>query len=246
MTGKTSLSISGSDSIQRFIGVSDGLQSDNYGGSAELSHRIDARTSISGSYHYGQSSYTDEPGSFESQGATLSLNRQLTRQLSVGLAGGPERIGGSSITGVGPEYTYNANAHLSYTARGESGMTTSAGFSRSSNAGSGVSLGAETDSVFASVSRRLAQSLQGSVSVAYAQNTSVQVLSTDNFESKSVVGGGQLSRALTRTLSVFASYSAQHQVAQGVSQGIAPLQGLVQTLAFGITYSPSEVRLGRQ
>ena len=107
-------------------------------------------------------------------------------------------------------------------------------------------MGAETDSLFASISRRLAQSLQGSASVNYAHNTSLDVLSTDSLDTQSVVGSAQLSRALTRTISAYASYSAQHQISQGVAQGIAPLQGLVQTLAFGVTYSPSEVRLGRQ
>ena len=244
LTGKTSLSFSGSDAIQRFIGGSEGLQSDSYGGSAALSHRIDARTSISASYHYGQSSFAGEPGSFESQGATFSYSRQLTRQLSFGAGGGPERIGGSSITGEGPDYTYNANVHMSYAGRDEGGTTYSVSYGRSTNAGSGVSAGAETDSVTGSVSRRLAQSLQGSASVSYSDNKSLQVLSFDNFDSKSVVGSGQLNRALTRTISAYASYSAEHQVAQGVAQGITPLQGLVQTLAFGITYSPSEIHLG--
>jgi len=248
LTGKTSLGVNGQDSIQRFIGATagDALESNSYGGGANLSHRIDARTSVSASYHYSNFSYTSIPGSFDSQGVTFSYNRQLTRQLSVGLGGGPERIGGSSLTGVGPEYTYNADLHLSYTSRAESATTTSIGYTRSSNAGSGVSAGAETDSLFASVSRRLAQSLQGSASVNYSHSTSLDILSTDSLDTTSVVGSGQIGRALTRTISAYASYSASHQISQGVAQGISPLQGLVQTLGFGVTYSPSEVRLGRQ
>ena len=118
--------------------------------------------------------------------------------------------------------------------------------SESASAGSGVSAGAETDSLFASVSRRLAQSLQGSASVNYSHSTSLDILSTDSLDTTSVVGSGQIGRALTRTISAYASYSASHQISQGVAQGISPLQGLVQTLGFGVTYSPSEVRLGRQ
>jgi hypothetical protein len=248
LTGKTSLNINGQDVIQRFIGsdANAALESNGYGGGVSVSHRIDARTSFSASYHYNNFSYTALSGSIASQGATFSYNRQLTRQLSVGLGGGPERIGGSTLTGAGPNYTYNADLHASYSSSGESATSYNVGYIRSSNAGSGVSAGAETDSLFVSASRRLAQSLQGSISLSYSNNTSLDILSTDSFTSKSVVGSGQLGRALTRTISVFASYTAQHQISNGIAQGIAPLQGLVQTLSFGVTYSPSEVRLGRQ
>ena len=114
-----SLSINGSASWQilRFTG-DEGIDSDTETGSVGPTYRIDARSSASANavYTYTKDTYAGADYPFTSEGVTFQYQRQLTRFLSMTVAGGPQRTAGSGatealipsqITGVG-----NAGADL--------------------------------------------------------------------------------------------------------------------------------------
>jgi hypothetical protein len=250
LTGSTSLAAQGNYSIQRFLGGAGGLQSNSYSLGGSLQHRIDARSSFSVQYSYSDSSYVASTQTVAFQGGILSYNRMLTRHLSFNAGAGPQYVGASAATGNTPLLDYQLNGGLSY----QTGTNTSASvaFARGVTGGQGVSYGGESDSVSAGVSRRLGRSLGVSGSFSYSKTTSlggsisqlgelIPAVDSNGF-STSV----QANRAIGRNLSVYVSYSLQHQKYQGESQGISPLNGNVQTVALGITYSPESIHLGRQ
>ncbi len=244
LTGSTGLSASGNYGIERFLSGSGGLESDTAAGSGGLNHRIDARTSASVNVSYATSTYVGYPLSFSSQSATLGYRRQLTRKFSLNLVAGPERTSSSSQYGIGPSLSYTADVHLTYAGNPVHGTQYSGGYTRSSNAGSGVSFGARTDSYNFVASRTLTQTISGAAQVAYMTNTSLQVIAQNAFNTHSETASVQVNVALRRTLSAYGSYTALRQTISGTAPGLAALNGVSQTLGFGITYSPATLHLG--
>jgi hypothetical protein len=64
------------------------------------------------------------------------------------------------------------------------------------------------------------------------------------FSFHTTVAGVQVSRALARSLSAYASYTLQNQSNQGTAAAVDLFSGLSDVAGFGITFSPSAVRLG--
>ncbi len=244
LTGKTSLSGSAFYSIQRFLDDSSAIESDSLNGGGSLSHRLDARTSITGSYFYSRFTYADQPEEFTSQGATFTYTRQLTRHLNLSLGAGPQFIGATA--GGNAIYTYSADTHLTYTGSSASASSLSASYVRATTSGFGTGFGAENDSFSLSGTRRITRSVQPSAQVSFTRSVGLSPVAGAALETDTFVAGTQLSRALNRVFSVYGSYTAEHQTYSGSFQGINPISGLVQTLAFGVTYSPASLHVGRR
>jgi hypothetical protein len=246
LDGRTSLSGNGSYSIQRFVNDSNAIKTDSLGGGGSLSRRLDARTSLSGSYYYNQFSFVNDPGAFTSQGITVTYGRTLTRRLNLSVGGGPALIGGSSSTGRNSTLTYSADVRVTYSGGVASAAALTASYVRSANGGSGASFGSETDTYSLSGSRRITRSFQPSGQLTFTRNSGLYVAGSPPLVTETIVASVQANRALSRVISAYGSYTAQHQTFVGSSQGINPLNGLSQTLAFGVTYSPRSIHVGRQ
>jgi hypothetical protein len=252
LTGSTSVSAEGGYTIQRFLGDSTGLETDAYVAGGQVQHRIDARSSFSAQYSYNNFTYVDASESFNFQSAVASYKRSLTRNISVSLGAGPEIIGGSVITGGSALYNYRLNGSLAYASATERGVSATLAFSRGTNGGQGASYGGESDSFAASASRHFGRSLGVAATFAYSKTTSLQGLQAQtallfpSVNANAYTASVQANRAIAHNLSVYASYSLQRQTYLGTTQGISPLNGNVQVVAFGITYSPETIHLGRQ
>jgi hypothetical protein len=238
LTGSTSLQFSGNYTIERFLNALDAIQTDTYGVSAGVSHRIDARTSISANYAYTDFSYVGVDGAFTTQGVTVNVSRSLTRQLSVTLGAGPQYIGASALDGTPGRLNYTVDARIGYTGNVRSGSSMALSYVRSVNSGSGVTFGAENDTVSLIASRRFLRAIGTGAQINYSQNTGLQQLPGTQLNTQSLVASGQVSRAFSRVLSAYASYSWQHQSYSGDALGVTPFNGVSQTLGFGLTYSP--------
>jgi hypothetical protein len=240
LTGATSLQLSGSYSILRFVGNSanNGIDNNSESGSIGLNHRLDARTNIGGNYAYSQFTYGSQPG-FSSQTASIDYSRQLSRRLMMNLAAGPQW----SNTGTGQNASTNVNlfaaASLNYSTNF---ANYSLGYSRGNNSGSGVVQGARSDSANISASRTFKRVWNGAVNVSYTDSTSIS--SGPTFSSDTTIGGAQLSRAIARSLSVYASYTLEHQTTSGAAAGVNAFSGTYQTASFGLTYSPTSIHFG--
>ena len=237
----------GSLSIQRFIGDNSGLalNSTAEGGSAGLSYHFSARDSLTGNYNYSTFSYSGNPYSFSSQGATIEYGRQWSRRFGTAVYVGPEIIGGSSIAFSGNSVQIAAGANASYASR-----TTaySVGYNRGVNNGSGVIAGSFSDGIVASAHRQFGRSWFLSSSLGYSRSTSLPNFLFYGYDSKGVSFGTQASRALGRRFAGFVNYTVQDQTvsATGGTQ-VAPnaFNGVYQVVGLGISYSPRNISVGR-
>jgi len=247
LTGKTALTGTGYYGIERFPGYTGGIQTDTYDIRGGVLHRFNSLQSLAVDYSYTHFSYVNITGQFEAQGVSATYKRQFTRKLLVSLGAGPQVISSYSLTHRPASASYTADVSATYVGSAAAGFAATGTFKRSANGGSGITFGAINDTLSGSVTRRLTRSLQFTALGTYSQSNGLQLITAIPIDTKTVVGSTQVNRAFTRTLSVFVSYTLQHQSIQGYSStSINPLNGLQQILGFGLTYSPNAVRLGRQ
>jgi hypothetical protein len=71
------------------------------------------------------------------------------------------------------------------------------------------------------------------------------VLNPTSYTTNALVGGVQINRSILRNLSGYFSYTAQRQTVAGPVSSNA-LNGLTQSFAAGISYSPSGLHFGHQ
>ncbi len=238
--GGNVVSGSGTWVTQRFVGDSSGFASDNdlYSGTGAFTHRIDALNSVSGGYTYSKSSYVGSPVSFESQSLNLQYMRRWSRTLAMDISAGPEYTTGTFAASL----NYAVNASVTYSGEKFSGA---ASYIRATNNGSGVVLGARSDSASVSASRGLGRDWSASSSFIFSRTESLDQTLPSSYAAHTLVGAAQLSRQLSHNLSTYASYTLQRQTTgQNLSLQQA-FSGISQTVGFGITYAPRAVRLDR-
>jgi hypothetical protein len=254
LTGKTSISASGTYSIYRFLDSattstshsSAGLDNDSIGGSAGLIHQLNARSSYGGSYSYSSFSFPSNTlgvpaPDFNSQTASAFASHQFTRRLSASISAGPQWTS-VGTPGSSPSLSLFVSALTSYSAKNYS---TSLSFSRSTNSGFGVVGGAISNSVNLSVNHTFAVVWNTAATFSYAQSSSLPGPKVPSFSGNTYVAGGQVSRAIARSFSCYASYTLEEQSTTTVS-AVDLFTGTSQVVGFGITFSPSALHLGRQ
>ena len=253
ITGKTSINGSGSYTTMRFldssissIGASSaGLDNNSITGGGGITHQIDTRTSYGANYTYTDFTY---PGNsfgvltpnFASQTASAMFSHKFTRKLSLTASAGPQWT--TSSSGNGTYLSAFADASANYTARS---FESSLAFVRSTNNGFGTVAASISDSVSFSANRKFAVVWNLSVSSAYAHTSTLALGNVPSSSINTAVEGIQLSRAIARNLSGYAAYSFEDQSISG-ARTFNTFSGISQLIAFGITYSPSSIRLGRQ
>jgi hypothetical protein len=246
LTGKTSIQVSGTYTTLRFLGNSssnsNGVETTGESGTIGLSHRIDARDSLSGNYSYSNFSYGSTQPGFNSQTASMDYSRQFTRQLSMDIAAGPQWTSVSN-GGQSPQVSINAyvSASLAYSVQL---ANFSVGYSRSTNSGFGVLDGARSDSVRFSASRTFDKVWNGSVTASYSRTTSLSSIGPASYAPSTEVVSAQISRAIARSLSTYASYTLENQSSSASTVGVNAFSGYFQVVGFGLTYSPTSIHVG--
>jgi hypothetical protein len=127
-------------------------------------------------------------------------------------------------------------------------MNYSLRYSHGVNGGSGVQPGAISDNVTASAGRSFGREWAASATFGFSHTTGLLALfpATANLTgaTNTEYGSLQVTRGFTRTISGYASYTAQ---AQSVDQSISSpnvFSGISHTFGFGVTWSPQSKRLG--
>ncbi len=253
LTGKTSLLASGSYSLMRFLGdtggtsasISPGLDSDGDAASLGLNHRIDARAALGGNYAYSRNTYSGynfgvPTPAFSTQTASLLYTYQFTRKLAISLSAGPQWIG-IATPGNTPSLSLFANLSATYTGKFSNASLL---YTRGANSGFGVVDGSISSSVTFSAARTFDRVWLCAVSAAYTQTTGLPSAISLPFSFHTTVAAAQVTRALTRSLSAFTSYTVQNQSNQGAQAAVDLFSGLTQVAGFGLTYSPTAVRIG--
>jgi hypothetical protein len=171
-----------------------------------------------------------------------TFQRSLTRSLSASVSAGPAWIGGSTLQS---SVIFSGTASLTYLRKNGN---FSLGYSHGVNGGSGVQPGSVSDNLYLTASRSLSQNWLGSASTGYSHTDGLQLTQAVNYPTGSIstfYGGLQVTRALGRRLSAYASYTAQQQSISQSLVGQNAFNGVGQTFGIGISYTPQSTRLGQ-
>lgn len=239
VTGRTSVAVAGTQNILRLPGGNSttGVESDTDGGSASVSYRSNARTTISGNVIYNHFSYLSSPLTFDSEAVTAELTRQWSAHLTTDLSAGPQN---TSTSGEPNKLNYTLAASATYQLQR---TNLQASFNRSTNSGAGVTFAQRSNSLNVNASRTLSRYSSAAIFVSYTSSTSLAtVLLPVTAPFHSTVAGAQGSRTLGRNLSAYASYTLQRQANQG-TLSVNALNGVSQSFGFGFTYSPRPIHL---
>ncbi|MCU1322101.1 MAG: hypothetical protein JWM43_1750 [Acidobacteriaceae bacterium] len=248
LTGRTSISGTGSYGILRFIdGV--GFSSDQVSGQVGINHQLDRRSSIGLNAQYSAYSYGINSTSFQSRGLNLTYSRTLTKELSVQGSAGPQwtnsflslPIAGSGITTpvlVPSRLGLSASASLLYM---HHHFNSSVIYSRGVNSGSGLQIGSVADTLSGQVGRGWGRDWSGSLSMSYARTTGLALPGTFT----SVYGGAQVTRRLGQKFSAYMSYTAIQQSTPNSLLGLNAYNGLTHSIGVGVTFAPRRTRLNQ-
>jgi hypothetical protein len=119
-------------------------------------------------------------------------------------------------------------------------------YTSGANAGYGVAGGAHSNSVSFAAGRTFAQVWNGGATSSFTQSSGLPGLGSASYSLHTYVEAGQISRAIVRSISVYASYTFEDQSNPGSAQTVDLFSGISQVVGFGFTYSPSAIHFGRQ
>jgi hypothetical protein len=208
LTPRSSITLGGIFGILRFTDPGN-VDSNDYIGTAGYNYEITRNNTIGVVYRYSAYHYLDNPQAIGDQMIQGAFGRKITGRLALQLTAGPEitnyrlPLAGSTktqyVTGTG-------SAYLTYAfARG----STSAGYFHGGTAGSGVFVGAITDTFTVSATRKLTRVWSGDLHLGYAHNrnseTSGSVTTTGY---NTLYGVASLLRPLGRNGNLSIGYSA--------------------------------------
>ena len=221
----------------------DGQETNTLSANATVTRRLNARSSVSGEYMYSLYSYpasslTGSLGSsFTSTGnsTVVSYHRQWTRGFSTSAEIGPEWIQSAESTVVPSSTRVTTNASAIYQYKFEAA---SVNYTRGTNGGAGLYLGAESDVVSLNFSREIGRKTIVGLTTAYLRTGGLN--SSEAVDG--VYGAVQVSRPLSRYISMFANYTAIDQWSNTPLPSNA-LDALYSVVAFGIGYSPRGIHL---
>jgi len=213
----------------------DGLDINQLMANAQLTRRLNARNSLTGTYTFSQYSYPDFSFSFQSNTGLFGFRRAWNAKISSVISAGPEWKGSSDSARVPSSITYAVNAAANYRYRSVEASLT---FVRAASNGGGYLFGAETDSASANYTREFRKMLTLGVTADYRHLSGL----IDNGVTNSKFGGAQVTRQFGRHFTAFASYTAIDQSSSSQLPDNA-LNTVVQVIGFGVSYSPRKIHL---
>lgn len=254
INGLTSVSGTGTYAFLRFLDDNAGLNTSQYGGSAALNRRINARTRVSANAAYTVFTYNGGL-SFDTRGINFEIQRLVTRFINLDVSVGPQWLKSSDQALIPSTTSVAVSSSLVYSRRQ---TTASIGYSRGANGGSGVQPGGISNSAQALAQHNFGRDWSTSASLSYSHTTSLA--STGSFlpgnvpagyflpgTLNSVYGGLQANRRISQRWSAYASYTAQHQSSSNSNGSISPyaFQGTSNIVGVGVSFTPRAARLGQ-
>jgi len=228
---------SASYSILRFLDNSGGfLENNNIGLQAGMDYKITRFDTLATTYSLQHVRFHGVAGGFEAHTVHLVYGRRITGRLSMNVGAGPQirhfHLPGQTIN---DRVSWSTNTRLLYAMRNmDLGLT----YSHSITSGSGVLLGATTDSLEGTLTRQLFRNWTTSWGAGYARNESLRQLtggpSTSLF--KTWRANATIGRSLGRSLQMNASYSFQSQDQALCGGGLGCMPGS-QRHVFGVMFS---------
>lgn len=242
ISASTSVSGTGGYDMLRYPN-GDGLDTDTYEANGLLTQRLDGRDSLTGSYQYALYSYPAFPTTtFESHAGLVGFRRLMSRKLTAAFSAGPQWIVSTDTGAVPSSLSFAANATVDYVSKPTS---LSVAYRHGTNGGAGYLLGAKWDSFNGNYSRDFGPDVSLGVAGGYSRTVSLN----QNGATNNYYGGTEATWHIGRSLIAFANYtglaqSSNSAFAQSSSSSLSTgaVNQLLQTVGFGIGYSPREAR----
>jgi hypothetical protein len=208
LSARSSVTIGGVYSLLRFSQAGN-VESDNYIGNAGYNYQFTRKDTLGLIYRYSSFHYIGIDQAIGDQIIQAAYGRKITGRLALQLTGGPDithfRIvqgtngktrsvsgsGSATITYIVPKGSFSAN------------------YSHGVTSGSGVLLGATTDQITGSTSRKLTRVWSGDAHAGYARNRNAETAQgTANLNFDTVFAGASVARALGRNANFSLGYTA--------------------------------------
>jgi len=210
LTHRSSLTFVGSYGVLKFFnaGFEDG---NSVSFQAGYNYALSRKDSIAVAYQFGRFAFFNAPTKIMTHAAIFSYSRRVTGRMSFQVGGGPQaQVFDEPGTNNQTAMNWTLQSGLSY----EIGRTAlSASYSHSQTGGSGLFIGAETDTITGSANRRLNRSWAGSMSVGYARNQTLKQTTPTGYSAnpETWFAAVQVSRQFFRYGSVSLSYGFSHE-----------------------------------
>ena len=215
LTPRSSLTFGGIVSLLRFT-ESGNVESNNYLGNIGYNYQITRADTIGIVYRYNAFHYLGFPQAIGDQSIQAAYGRKITGRLALQLTGGPE------ITHLRiPQGLSNKTRHVAgtvsatFTYAFEKGST-SISYLHGVTPGSGVFVGATTDQVTGTVSRKLSRVWSGNANLGFSRNRNIDSgTGGSNLDYKTVYAGASLARPIGRNANFSLGYTAYIETANG-------------------------------
>jgi hypothetical protein len=232
----TSLSFGGGWGLLRFPD-NDGLDTNTLSADAQFIRHLNGRNALSANYKFSQFTYPGYTVTFETNTALFGVDHRWTRNITTGVAAGPDWITSSNPAAVPSSTGVAANASISYRLRFTSANAT---YVRGVSGGAGYLIGGEVDALTGGLTREFGPNLSLGLSGGFDRTSGL----ISNGTTDSTFGGAQATWRLGRNIIVFGNYTGTNQSTTSTLPGNV-LNQLLQVVGFGVGYSPREAR-GKQ
>ena len=208
LSARSSVTVGGLCSLLRFTDPGN-IESDQYVGNVGYNYQITRNNTIGLQYHYSAFHYLNNPQAIGDQMFQVVFARKITGRLALTLSAGPEITNFRVVAPPATKTQYIAGsggATLSYLVPKGS---ISASYFHGVTGGSGVFLGATTDQVSGSATRRVSRVWSGEVHGGYARNRNAEsAQGAGNTSYDTFFCGVSLARPLGRNAMFNVGYTA--------------------------------------
>lgn len=213
LTPRSSVTIGGLASLLRFSQAGN-IESNDYVGNIGYNYQLTRADTIGVLYRFSSFHYLGFPQAIGDHTVQLAYGRKITGRLALQVSGGPEitefRIPQSTTNNKTQYISGSGNATLSYAF---SRSNVSVSYLHGVTAGSGVFIGATTDQVTFSGSRKLTRKWSGNANIGFAHNSAIgsgigTVQTGANTSYDTVYAGASLARQLGRNANFTLGYTA--------------------------------------
>jgi hypothetical protein len=211
LSARSSVTMGGLYSLVRFSEPGN-IESDQYVGNVGYNYQITRNNTIGLQYSFSAFHFLNDPQAIGDHLFHVVFGRKITGRLALTLSGGPEitnfRVAQAPATET-QHVAGSGQASLSYQLlRG----SLSASYFHGVTAGSGVFLGATTDQVTGSATRKVSRVWSGEIHGGYARNRSAETASgVGSTDYDSFFGGVSAGRPLGRNAAFTVGYTAYVQ-----------------------------------
>lgn len=209
LSARQSITLGGLDGMLHFTQAQN-VNSSNYVGNVGYDYALTKVDSIGLMYRFGAYHFLGQPQAYGDSSISVAYGRKITQRLALQAYGGPDFINYRvPIGGASGRISAMGAVNLTY---GLERGSLDIGYNHGLSAGSGVLLGAETDQVTFSGSRRLTRLWSANANIGYARNRALANSNSAGYGSyDDYFAGGGLGRPIGRNLDFALSYTASIQ-----------------------------------